>query len=208
MKAAHSIMHGIDGDVAWPAPMMVVKCDAKARPGYQTGAAHEYMDQPDVLKAKVRALADMVRQSEQFITYTGAGISTAAGVNDYATKAGASSVVAKSGGAGSGAGRKVAPLSARPTAGHCVLTQLERSGHLKHWVQQNHDGLPQKAGYPQTKINEIHGAWFDPSNPVVPMKGSLRSDLMDWLLEWEERSDLGTSSIALLLSLSLCSPWN
>ena len=57
MKAAHSIMHAIDGDVAWPAPMMVVKCDAKARPGYQTGAAHEYMDQPDVLKAKVRALA-------------------------------------------------------------------------------------------------------------------------------------------------------
>ena len=53
----------------------------------------------------------------------------------------------------------------------------------RHWVQQNHDGLPQKAGYPQQHLNEIHGAWFDPSNPVVPMSGTLREDLMTWLLD-------------------------
>ena len=30
---------------------------------------------------------------------------------------------------------------------------------LSFWVQQNHDGLPQKAGFPQWLLNEIHGSW-------------------------------------------------
>ena len=34
----------------------------------------------------------------------------------------------------------------------CVLHRL---------VQQNHDGLPQKAGVQQELMNEIHGSWFD-----------------------------------------------
>lgn len=50
--------------------------------------------------------------------------------------------------------------------------------------------LPQKAGFPQEKINEIHGAWFDPSNPVVQFSGNLRSDLFKWMLEWENKADL------------------
>jgi hypothetical protein len=70
---------------------------------------------------------------------------------------------------------------------------------LPHWVQQNHDGLPQKAGFPQHCINEIHGAWYDPTNPVVPMSGSLRGDLFNDLLEWEEKSDLTLS-----LGTSMC----
>jgi len=76
---------------------------------------------------------------------------------------------------------------------------LYRAKLLRHWVQQNHDGLPQKAGFPQHELNEIHGAWFDPSNPVVPMSGSLRGDLMEWLEEWEEKADL-----TLALGSSLC----
>lgn len=43
---------------------------------------------------------------------------------------------------------------------------------------------------PNYCVNEIHGAWFDPSNPVVPMKGSLRTDLFEWMLNWEAMSDL------------------
>jgi len=88
-------------------------------------------------------------------------------------------------------------FDAEPSLGHRVLTQLWREKHLKHWVQQNHDGLPQKAGFPQHEINEIHGAWYDPSNPVVPMSGTLRSDLYDWMAEWKKKTDfciaMGTS---------------
>eukprot|EP00913_Durusdinium_trenchii_P032626 g30540.t1 len=111
--------------------------------------------------------------------------------------------------------RKVSHWRAKPTIAHRALVGLYRQGHLKHWVQQNHDGLPQKAGFPQEALNEIHGAWFDPSNPVVPMSGTLREDLMSWLLdksgsfihwgppsqEWETRCDLclalGTSMVGM-----------
>lgn len=64
---------------------------------------------------------------------------------------------------------------------HYALCALDSAGLLHSWVQQNHDGLPQKAGFPQEKINEVHGAWFDPSNPVVFMDGTLRGDLVDWM---------------------------
>ena len=43
---------------------------------------------------------------------------------------------------------------------------------------------------PQHLLNEIHGAWFDPSNPVVAMSGSLRGDLFADLIECERRTDL------------------
>merc|ERR1711988_1703419 len=74
-------------------------------------------------------------------------------------------------------------------------------GYLKQWIQQNHDGLPQKAGFPQNDLNEIHGAWYDPSNPVVPMDGSLRADLIERMLDWESQVDLclslGTSMVGM-----------
>ena len=86
--------------------------------------------------------------------------------------------------------KKVDPGEAKPTYAHHVISKLEERGFVKYYVQQNHDGLPQKAGFPQEKINEIHGAWFDPSNPVVQFSGSLRSDLFKWMLEIEEETDL------------------
>lgn len=60
---------------------------------------------------------------------------------------------------------------------------MDGAGLLHSWVQQNHDGLPQKAGFSQEKINEIHGAWYDPSNPVVQFNESLRTDLFEWMLK-------------------------
>ena len=50
--------------------------------------------------------------------------------------------------------------------------------------------LPQKAGYPQSALNEIHGSLHDPSNPIVPIEGMLRTDLCEWLEHWNRRSDL------------------
>ena len=73
------------------------------------------------------------------------------------------------------------------------------NGLLHEWIQQNHDGLPQKAGMPQAGLNEIHGSWFDPCNPVVPMSGRLRGDLVRRLRETTKNSDL---VIALGTSLS------
>eukprot|EP01097_Dermamoeba_algensis_P011752 TRINITY_DN9237_c0_g1_i1.p1 TRINITY_DN9237_c0_g1~~TRINITY_DN9237_c0_g1_i1.p1 ORF type:complete len:276 (+),score=50.64 TRINITY_DN9237_c0_g1_i1:110-937(+) len=185
-------IHGFLGSESWEAPILVTECDLEARPGYQTKKAHEYLDTEAVLAQKVKLLAQLIQKSKNMITYTGAGLSTAAGINDYATKAGAQSVAHT-------AAKLTSPLEALPSFGHYALAALHKAGYLKHWIQQNHDGLPQKAGYPQHDINEIHGAWFDPSNPVVPMSGQLRGDLFSWMEKWELRTDL-----CLTLGTSLC----
>jgi hypothetical protein len=181
--------HGLLGNPNWELPNKVVDCDLDARPGYATVQAHEYEEDPHVLQEKVQFLAHLITQSQNCIVYTGAGISTASGINDYATKSTTkfSSQKLKS------------HLTAKPTLAHRVLSSFYHSGHLKKWIQQNHDGLPQKAGLPQHAINEIHGAWFDPTNPVVPMSGSLRTDLMDDMAYWEEESDL-----TLAIGTSMC----
>lgn len=193
MRAQQDAMHGRCGDPAWPAPHLARACEEDARPGYRTKSANEYLDHEEVLRAKVKTLAEMIRKSQNCVAYTGAGISTASGISDYASKAAGS--IATDG------VEKVSHWRAKPTIAHRALVGLYRQGHLKHWVQQNHDGLPQKAGFPQEALNEIHGAWFDPSNPVVPMSGTLREDLMSWLLEWETRCDLclalGTSMVGM-----------
>jgi NAD-dependent SIR2 family protein deacetylase len=155
--------------------------DVDARPGYNSCKAHEFVDEPDVLRQKVQVLAKLIRESRQAIAYTGAGISTASGIADYATRSGETI---------SSRPKLMSPFDAEATLAHRVLTALHAAGHLKYWIQQNHDGLPQKAGYPQHALNEVHGAWYDPSNPVVKMGGQLRNDLFEDLLAWEQRTDL------------------
>lgn len=165
-------------------PDCVTEFDVAAR-DYGTGIkAHEYLDRPEVLAAKVRVLADLLRRSKHTLAYTGAGISTAAGIDDYATKAKSESLTA--------AGRPVVKdwKNAEPTLTHRVLAGLERAGHLHHWVQQNHDSLPQKAGFPQWKLNEIHGSLHDVANSIVPYEGTLRDDLFAWMHEETRRADL------------------
>ena len=50
---------------------------------------------------------------------------------------------------------------------------------MKKFVCLNHDGLLQKAGYPQEAVVEVFGSWFDPSNPVVKDGGTIRKDIWD-----------------------------
>ncbi len=64
------------------------------------------------------------------------------------------------------------------------------TGLVSDVVNQNHDGISQKAGVPEAKINEIHGAWFDPSNAVVQFNQNLRHDLFERLLETEKRAEM------------------
>ena len=137
-----------------PAPAIAAECSAQARPGFSTCAASEYLDSPAVLLRKAEVLATLLMRSQNCLAYTGAGISTGAGIEDYASKANNSVALSSCKGASTTAGR----LGAPPTAAHSVLTELYKKGILKHWVQQNHDGLPQKAGYPQDQLNEVHGA--------------------------------------------------
>jgi NAD-dependent SIR2 family protein deacetylase len=139
------------------------------------------------LKYKIKLLASLIRRSSNCVVYTGAGISTSSGLADYASSAaGELSAVFKS----QQSSRRLSEYEIQPNLGHFCLYELHKMGYVKWWCQQNHDGLPQKAGMPHHAVNEIHGAWFDPSNPVVQMNGNLRSDLFEELLEWEQKCDL------------------
>jgi NAD-dependent SIR2 family protein deacetylase len=188
LEASHVDMHGSLGSKSWEPPRIRVMCDLDARPGYDSMKAHEYEDVPDVLDAKIRLLASLLTKSKATVAYTGAGISTSSGIDDYATKVEHTER------------RKItSPFDALPTCAHKVMAMMHSHKHLHYWIQQNHDGLPQKAGYPQHDLNEIHGAWYDPSNPVVKMNGNLREDLFSDLLDWEQRSQL-----VLALGTSMC----
>ena len=116
-----------------------------------------------------------------------------AGIGDYASKAGSSVAPHK----------KIASTGSRlelsPTFAHHALAAVGEKGLIGNWVQQNHDRLAQKAGFPQAKLNEIHGAWGDTKNQVKMMDDTLRHDLLQWLLAWSLRARLCVS-----LGTSLC----
>lgn len=184
-------IHGHAGQSNWKLPHLIAECPKKARPDvHGTIDASEYLDDDQVLNAKLDIVVSLIQRSEQFVVYTGAGISTASGIGDYASKATNSIVMRET---------SVNRLKAIPTLTHHALVALEKKNHLKHWVQQNHDGLAQRAGYPQEKLNEIHGSWFDKKNPVVLMDDQLRPDLYRWLNEWAEKTDL-----VLVIGSSMC----
>ena len=189
-------MHGrlFENTDSLSSPVRVTRCEKSARPGYDTMAAHEYLDDPHTLQEKVRLCAQLLKEKAKFpVLYTGAGISTASGIGDYASDAaGNQSLIAKE--------KKLRnPWAAEPTIAHRALAEIHRNVKPIHWVQQNHDGLPQKAGFPQEYLCEIHGGWYDPSNPVVPMTGELRSDLFEWFLQLESKADF-----VMVLGTSLC----
>ena len=81
-------MHGRAGNRDWKLPRLIAACDKKARPDVRgTIDASEYLDDDNVLDAKLDIIASLIKQSQQFIVYTGAGISTSSGIGDYASKA-------------------------------------------------------------------------------------------------------------------------
>jgi len=139
--------------------------------------ATEYKDTPQMFAHKIKALAALLKASRRSLAYTGAGLSVAAGIG----------MAAKGSTAQGGMG---VASAGEPTLSHFVMAELNRQNLLHGWVQQNHDGLPQKAGYRQEDINEIHGSWFDPSSPVVKYSGSLRLDLLEDMQTQADTADL------------------
>jgi len=132
-------------------------------------------------------LVTMISSCENICAYTGAGISTSAGIGDYASHT--QSKLSKRWVPEDGPHSEYLK-SLGPTVGHRALVAMERAGHLDQWVNQNHDCLELKAGFPFAKLNQIHGSWWDRKNPVVDMDGDFRRDLARRLQHWEEHADL------------------
>ncbi|CAB9502843.1 protein deacetylase sirtuin-6 [Seminavis robusta] len=170
-------------------PETTWKCPARPRDDHDDGpawlTASEYQDRDDVLDSKLDGLVQLLMMSSKTVVYTGAGISRAAGIGQAAR--------GKYGGSG-----KNKTTTAVPSTTHYALAALFQHSLVHSWVQQNHDGLPQKAGFPQEHINEVHGSWYDPSNPVVVYSGTLKERECEWMVH-----DAKTADLVLVLGTSL-----
>jgi NAD-dependent SIR2 family protein deacetylase len=124
----------------------------------------EYFDAPEELEEKVNQLAEWILESEHFIAFTGAGISTSAGIADY--RSGYNTVLPT----GPGCWEKKAQgkasnkpkirtemIKAIPTPTHMALVKLMEQNHLKYLISQNIDGLHRRSGIPPEKLAEVHG---------------------------------------------------
>ncbi|KAL4510633.1 hypothetical protein ABPG72_004787 [Tetrahymena utriculariae] len=124
----------------------------------------EYFDSPDLLEAKVTQLADMIKSSKHFVCFTGAGISTSAGIADF--RSGVNTVLKTGPGlwekmaqkAGNkNKKHKVVMSRAVPTKSHMALVKLNQEGILKHLISQNIDGLHRRSGFNPNNLSELHG---------------------------------------------------
>jgi NAD-dependent SIR2 family protein deacetylase len=116
----------------------------------------EHQDAPDVLVAKVKALAARITNAKYFVTWTGAGVSTSAGVPDFRGPNGKWTLAAK--------GAKPDPkikttstLAATPSLTHMSIVQLLNQDLMKFLISTNTDGLHRRSGVPAAKISELHG---------------------------------------------------
>ena len=170
---SRNIYHGKVYNYVLPAPRTVWTCSTQSRSGRNMS---EMLDRQDVLADKVLYLATLLRVSSKTVLYTGAGLSTSAGVRQRAP--------------GSTTGGRSLTTNARPSTSHLLLAELVRSGLVHTWVTLCCDGLAQKAGCPQERLLEVHGSWYDPSNPVVCYDGTVRRDIFQRMKEARREADL------------------
>jgi len=150
----------------------------------------EQLDTERQLTVKLQAIAKRVSEAKHLVVFTGAGISTSAGIPDFRgpsgiwTKQQAKEKAAakekakarkRARGASSPGGKssetpktesgesstQVDFGSAQPTYTHRALVELQRLGHLKFLITQNVDGLDQRAGFPRSHMAVLHGCIFE-----------------------------------------------
>ena len=130
----------------------------------------EIYDSAEEVKRKVRRLAKYVRNSKHMIAFTGAGVSTSAGVPDFRSgvntslKTGAGAWVLRGSTpevreANSAKRVTTTTTKAVPTTTHMSLVKLhdEGKGPLKALISQNTDGLHRRSGMPPSALAELHG---------------------------------------------------
>ena len=142
----------------------------------------EYHDSVEDTIKKAKRIAELIKQAQYCIAFTGAGISTSAGIGDYRGKSGKwteqdrekvveslqmssstsslSSLRKMSSESSSTTDEGVPYESLRPTYTHEALAKLINMGLLHHIISQNGDGLHGLSGVTEDKLSELHGNVF------------------------------------------------
>ncbi len=143
--------------------------------------------------------AEKIRESEDIVVFTGAGISTESGIPDFRSPGGIWTryrPVTFQEYMSSEASRIEAwkrrldgweqYKNAKPNIGHYFVHSLDAKGKLVGLITQNVDGLHSKAGLPDEKIVELHGSnrkviclqcdrEFDPDEIIKQLVGDFAS---------------------------------
>lgn len=123
----------------------------------------EIHDSYEKLKKEAEHVANLIKTSEYCIAFTGAGISTAAGIGDFRGITGKWTERDKAKKQGT-KGTKVPPRNMqalRPTYTHEAIVKLLEKGYIKHVISQNVDGLHRLSGVKEGQISELHGNGFE-----------------------------------------------
>lgn len=136
----------------------------------------EYHDSSEQVEGESTRIARLLQAAKHCVAFTGAGISTSAGIGDYRGKGGKwtemdwEMVTAKVG--ENLAAEKeekeveeeeeegVPYEKLRPTYTHEALVKLLELGLVKYVISQNGDGLHALSGVPPESISELHGNVF------------------------------------------------
>ncbi|KAG9231020.1 DHS-like NAD/FAD-binding domain-containing protein [Amylocarpus encephaloides] len=117
-------------------------------------AGEELQESPQAIDRKAQLLTDQIKKSKHFIVFTGAGVSTSAGIPDFRGPEGAWTLRAQG---RERTSKTTSTLQAIPTPAHMALVELQNRGILKHLVSQNCDGLHRRSGILPDRISELHG---------------------------------------------------
>merc|ERR1712232_444290 len=111
------------------------------------------------LETKLQTLSTWWREARHVVVYTGAGISTAAGLPDYR---GPNGVWTKKacGEAVDDSMDMFKPGTLAPTTAHKVICRLHAAGRVAAVVTTNCDGLHSLSGIPRDAIYELHGSAY------------------------------------------------
>jgi mono-ADP-ribosyltransferase sirtuin 6 len=113
----------------------------------------EHYDSPELFESKLDKLAELVRESKHFVIFTGAGISTDAGISDFRGPNGVWTLRAQ----GKTPTVSRSTVKAVPTVTHMAIQKLQEVGICKYLISQNCDGLHRRSGIRPEKISELHG---------------------------------------------------
>ena len=117
----------------------------------------EFMEEREegssTLNEKLDQLADWIRESRSTVVFTGAGISTSAGIGDFRGPQGAWTRRAK----GLAPLRGTPTTKAVPTLTHMGIVSLVEEGLVTRVVSQNCDGVHIRSGLSHDSISELHG---------------------------------------------------
>lgn len=116
----------------------------------------EKFDATDDFEEKARSAAEILSRSKSAIAFTGAGLSTSAGLGDYRGKHGKWTLEDR------GVDKQYTTVyeELRPTFAHEAIAKLVAMGRLSYVVTQNADGLHHLSGIPYTKLSDVHGSAF------------------------------------------------